>query len=305
MDIVAGLRTFLRVAQTGSFSAAARDLQLSQPAVSRQVSALERHFNARLLHRTTSGLALTAEGERMVPMALGILEAVEELGDSVGPRAGALVAGKVKLSVPAPLGLYLSERVGGLLAEHPKLSIALSFGEQASDLIEKGLDLEVRLGPVADSGLVCRRIGWTTAYLVAAPAYLARRAAPRVPADVAGHECICYSRGGASRAWLFSTGAEDVPVKIAPRLFADNALAVHRAALAGAGLAVLSHLIAAPDIAAGRLVQVMADHPPARLPINVVYPSRRNIPLRVRTVLDFLAQAVADDPSMRDAPGPR
>ncbi|MGO7205362.1 LysR family transcriptional regulator, partial [Rhizobium ruizarguesonis] len=132
MDIVSALRTFRRVVETGSFSAAAHDLDVTQPAVSRQVAALEGHFNTRLLHRTTSGLSLTAEGERMLPMALRILEAVEELGDAAGSD-GAMASGKVRLSVPAPLGLCLSERLGDLLAAHPKLSVELIFREQGSD----------------------------------------------------------------------------------------------------------------------------------------------------------------------------
>jgi DNA-binding transcriptional LysR family regulator len=300
MDIVSALRTFLRVVETGSFSAAAADLQVTQPAVSRQVSALENHFNARLLHRTTSGLSLTAEGERMQPIALRILEAVDELGDSVGSD-GTMASGRVKISVPAPLSLHLSDRLGDLLAAHPQLFVELVVREAASDMIEEGLDLEVRLGPVADSHLICRRIGWTTAFLVAAPSYLDGRAAPRVPADIGGHDCICYSRAGDGRTWSFSNGADDVRVRIVPRLVANNAVAIHRAALAGLGLAVLSHIIAVPDIAAGRLVNLMPDFPPTRLPINVVYPSRRNIPLRVRTVLDFLLDVVRADPSMSPA----
>ncbi len=297
MDIVSALQAFLRVVETRSFSAAASDLGVTQPAVSRQVAALESHFNTRLLHRTTSGLSLTAEGERMMPMALHILESVEELGDAVGSD-GTTASGKVRLSAPAPMGLYLSDRMGDLLSTHPKLSVELILREEPSDLIEEGIDLEIRLGDVADSSLICRRIGWTTAFLVASPAYLERYPAPRKPHDVSTHECICYSRAGNGRTWSFSSGSDEVAVRIAPRLLSNSAVAVHRAALSGAGLAILSHIIAVPDIAAGRLVHVMKDFPPTRLPIYLVYPSRRNIPLRVRTVLDFLTTATQQDPSM-------
>ncbi|MBB3914310.1 LysR family transcriptional regulator [Rhizobium fabae] len=297
MDIVSALRTFLRVVETGSFSAAAHDLDVTQPAVSRQVAALEGHFNTRLLHRTTSGLSLTAEGERMMPMALRILEAVEELGDAAG-SGGTVASGKVRISVPAPLGLFLSERLGDLLAAHPKLSVELMFREQSSGMIEERLDLEVRLGSVADSSLVCRRIGWTTAFLVASPAYLARKAPPRQPRDIKDHECLCYNRAGEANAWSFSNGSEDISVRISPRLTACSAVAIHRAALAGAGLAVLSHIIAVPDIIAGRLIPVMEGFQPSRLPITVVYLSRRNMALRVKIVLDFLTDTIGQDPSM-------
>jgi DNA-binding transcriptional LysR family regulator len=298
MDLVSTLRTFLRVAETGSFSAAAGDLRLTQPAVSRQVSALEERYKVRLLHRTTSGLSLTAEGERMIANARRVLEAVEEMGDAVG-HLGGTPSGMVRLSLPAPLGLAVSAALGGLLAAHPGLAVELRLSEEASDMVEEGLDLEVRLGPVADSSLICRRIGWTTAYLVAAPAYLQRHPAPRRPADLSAHDCICYSRAGHGRDWSFSDGANDVSLPITPRLVANSAVAVHRAALAGLGLAVLSHILVEADLAEGRLVQLMPEFPPARLPIHVVYPSRRNLPLRVRTVLDFLTEFVRQDPAMR------
>jgi len=297
MDTVSALRAFLRVAETRSFSAAAIDLDLTQPAVSRQVSALEAHLNIRLLHRTTSALALTAEGEQMIPMALRVIEAVEALGD-VNGSGGAAASGKVRLSLPAPLGLYVSDRLGTLLESHPALSIDLIFREEPSDLVAEAIDLEVRLGPVGDASLICRRIGWTTAFLVAAPGYLRGRRAPQVPQDIADHCCIGYNRAGDGRSWSFSNGADDEVLRISPRMIANNAIAVHRATLAGGGLAVLSHILAGPDIAAGRLVRVMPDFPPTRLPINVVYPSRRNLPLRVTTVLDFLVQAVREDAQM-------
>ena len=297
MDIVSALKTFLRVAETGSFSAAAIDLGLTQPAVSRQVSALEAHLNVRLIHRTTSALALTVEGERTIPMALKVVEAVDALGEGSGAEAGA-VLGKVKLSLPAPLGLYMSDRLPGFLQRHPGLSVELIFSEEASDLVGDGIDLEVRLGDVSENGLVCRRIGWTTAFLVAAPCYLRDRTAPETPGAINDHDCICYGRAGDSRTWFFSNGAEDVRLRIVPRLIANNAVSVHRAALAGGGLAILSHILAGPDIESGRLVNVMPEFPPTRLPINVVYLSRRNMPLRVRVALDFLVDAVREDPLM-------
>lgn len=297
MDIVSALRTFLRVAETGSFSAAAADLRLTQPAVSRQVSALEAHLNARLLHRTTSAVALTAEGERTIPMALKVIEAVDALGESHG-APGAAVSGKVRLSLPAPLGLYVSERLPRLLGDYPGLSLELISREEPSDLVEDGIDIEVRLGQVVGNNLVCRRIGWTTAFLVASPAYLESRIAPETPDDIEAHDCICYSRAGDGRTWSFSNGADEAWVRTSPRFIANDSVTAHRAALAGGGLAVLSHILAGPDIANGRLKRLMPDFPPTRLPINVVYLSRRNMPSRVRTVLDFLVKAVRDDPLM-------
>lgn len=296
MDIVGALRTFLRVAETGSFSAAAHDLKLTQPAVSRQISVLETHLGVRLFHRSTTALALTSEGERTIPLAQRVVEAVETLDELADPAG--TVSGKVRLSLPAPLGLFMSERLGALLDLHPGLEVELLFCEEPSDLVGEGIDVEVRLGSVNDAGLIGRRIGWTTAFLVAAPAYLEKRRAPGTPGDLKQHDCICYRRGGDSHAWLFSNGADEVIVRTVPRLIVGNAIAVHRAALAGSGVAILSHILALPDIESGRLVNLMPDFPPARLPINLVYPSRRNLPLRVRTVIDCLVAAVREDSLM-------
>lgn len=300
MDVIVALRSFLRVAETGSFSAAASDLKLTQPAVSRQIAALEEHYAIRLFHRTTSGLSLTADGERTLPLASKVLESVEALSDTVG-GAGSAVRGRVRLSVPTPLGLYLSERLGGFLGRHPTLDLELMLRDRPSDLVEDGIDLEVRLGPAADSSLICRRIGWTTAYLVGSPAFLRDRPGPARPSELQDYDCVCYDRGGSSDKWTFSDGSSHHVVQIKPRLISDNAVAVHRAALAGAGLAVLSHILARPDIGAGRLIPVMPDYPPARMPIYAVYASRRNIPSRVRAVLEFLIDAVAEDEAMRAA----
>lgn len=297
MDIVAALRTFMRVAETGSFSAAALDLDLTQPAVSRQVSALESQLNARLLHRTTSGLALTLEGERMLPLAVKVLEAVDELGDTVSGDA-ASPSGRVRLSAPVPLGLYLSDRLGDFLSANPRLAVELILREAASDLVEEGIDLEVRLGPVSDSTLMCRRIGWTTAFLVASSSYLSKRRPPSTLEELKEHDCICYARGGKSRDWTFTNGSQEETVRVTPRLTSNNVIAAHRAAVAGAGVAILSHIVAQPEIDAGRLVRLMPNHPPSRLPINVVYPSRKNVPSRVKAVLDFLVEAVHADPLM-------
>lgn len=299
MDVVSALRTFLRVAETGSFSAAALDLGLTQPAVSRQVSSLEEHYSTRLFHRSTNALSLTVEGEQMISMAQKVIDAVEALGETAS--ADGMVSGKVRISLPAALGLYISDRLPAFLNDCPGLSVDVLFCEQSSDLVGEGIDLEVRLGEVSDSSLICRRIGWTTAFLVAAPSYIRRRGMPSHLVEIRDHDCICYNRGGEGRSWRFLNGADIERVKVTPGMIFNNTGAVHRAALAGGGLAVLSHILAGDDITAGRLVKVMPGFPPVRLPITIVYASRRNLPLRVRAVLDFLVDAVGEDVLMGTA----
>jgi DNA-binding transcriptional LysR family regulator len=183
-----------------------------------------------------------------------------------------------------------------LLDKYEHLSIDLVLRDDVSDLVEEGLDLEVRLGQVADSALISRRIGSTTAFLVAAPQYLQGRTLPAHPLDLQEHDCIVYHRWGQDEVWWFSSTEGNVSVSVRGRFRANNATAVYRAVLDGRGIAQVSHLLALEDIQKGRLQALMPEFPPRRFPLSVVYPSRRNLPLRTRAVIEFLIEVVRADP---------
>jgi DNA-binding transcriptional LysR family regulator len=299
VDLIAALRTFLRVAEVGSFSAVAEERGVTQPAISRQVSALEEHFGARLVQRSTHAVTLTEEGRDLVPAAQQLVDSADALQQQTGRRRSKAV-GRVRLSVPVPLGLYFSSKLGALLDKHDELSIDLILHDRLRDLIEEGIDLQVCVGQVSDSALISRRIGATTAYLVAAPNYLNGRAAPEQPADLQRHDCIVYHRWGRDDVWWFASPEGAVSVSVRGRFRANNSDAVRRAALSGHGIALLSHLLVTDDISAGRLRVLMPAFPPARFPLTVVYPSRRNLPPRVRAVIEFLSEIVQADPATRD-----
>jgi DNA-binding transcriptional LysR family regulator len=177
VDLIAALRSFLRVAETGSFSAVAAELRVTQPAISRQVTALEQQLGVRLVHRSTHAVTLTDEGRELIGPAQQVLDAAEALQQSSSHRRRNPV-GRVRLSVPAPLGLYLSTHIGRLLDRYEHLSIDLVLRDGISDLVEEGLDLEIRLGTIEDSALISRHIGSTTAFLVASPQYLQGKSLP-------------------------------------------------------------------------------------------------------------------------------
>jgi len=297
MDLIAVLRTFLRVADTGSFSAVAEELGVTQPAISRQVSGLEQQLGARLVHRSTHAVTLTEEGRDLIRSAQQLIDSAEALQQSVGRRRSKPV-GRVRLSVPVVLGLYLGSHIGKLLDRCEHLSIDLVLRDGVSDLIEEGIDLEVRLGPVADSALIARRIGSTTAFLVAAPQYLQGRSLPAHPRDLQEHECIVHHRWGQDDVWWFSSAEGDISVSVRGRFRANNAGAVYRAVLNGRGIALVSHLLVLEDIQKGRLQALMPEFPPRSFPLSVVYPSRRNLPLRTRAVIEFLTEVVRADPAM-------
>jgi DNA-binding transcriptional LysR family regulator len=299
VDLIAALRTFLRVADIGSFSAVAEERGVTQPAISRQVSALEEYFGTRLVQRSTHAVTLTDEGRDLVPAAQQLVDAADALQQQTARRRSKAV-GRVRLSVPVPLGLYFSSKLGALLDKHEELSIDLILHDRLRDLIEEGIDLQVCVGQVGDSALISRRIGTTTAFLVAAPEYLSGRAAPEQPADLQGHDCLIYHRWGRDDVWSFVLPEKIVSVSVRGRFRANNSEAVRRAALNGHGIALLSHLLVADDISAGRLRVLMPAFPPARFPLTMVYPSRRNLPPRVRTVIEYLSEVVQADPAMKN-----
>ena len=299
MDLIAALRTFLRVAEVGSFSAVAGERGVTQPAVSRQVSALEEHFGTRLVQRSTHAITLTDEGRELVPAAQQLVDSADAMQQQTGRRRTKPV-GLVRLSVPLPLGLYFSGKLDSLLKKHDELSIDLILHDRLRDLIEEGIDLQVCVGEVSDSALISRRIGTTTAFLVASPDYLKGRAVPKEPADLQQHDCIVYHRWGRDDVWWFAGPEGAVSASVRGRFRANNSEAVRRAALNGQGIALLSHLLVADDIGAGRLRVLMPAFPPARFPLTVVYPSRRNLPPRVRAVIKFLSEIVQADPATRD-----
>ena len=297
MDLIAAFRTFLRVAEIGSFSAVAEARGVTQPAVSRQVSALEEHFGTRLVQRSTHAVTLTCEGRDLLPAAQQLVDSVDALRESMGRRRGKPV-GLVRLGVPVALGLYLSSRLGGLLNKHEELSIDLVLRDDIGDMIEEGLDLQVIVGAASDSALISRRVGATTALLVASPQYLKGRPLPEQPSDLRDHDCIVYRRWGRDDVWWFSSGEGNVSVLVHGRFRANNAEAVHRATLDGRGITLLSHLLVADDVRDGRLRSLMPTFRPLRFPLTVIYPSRRNLPPRVRTVIEFLTELIHADPEM-------
>jgi DNA-binding transcriptional LysR family regulator len=311
LDLVAALKSFVRVAQTGSFSAVANERGVTQPSVSRQVSALEEHLGTRLVQRSTQAVTLTDEGREFLAPAQRLIDDADALRLAVGARRGKPV-GRVRVALPVPLGMHLSSHLGPLLGEHEELSVDLVLRDGTSNLIEDGLDIEIRLGPLDDSTMIARIIGQTKAYLVAAPSYLEKHPSLLHPRDLERHDCIVYQRWGRDDAWWFadsqaeSEDAEpEVAITVRGRVHANNASAVHRAVLAGQGIALMSHLLVKDDIEAGRLRLLLPQFPSRRFPLYALYPSRRDLPPRVRVVIDYIADLLDKDPDTTLKAAPR
>lgn len=303
MDLISHLQCFLRVAEIGSFSAVAAERGVTQPAISRQVSALEHYLGTRLVQRSTRAVTLTEEGRKLVVSARELVDAVDGLRQTAGNWLRR-PAGLVRLAVPVSLGLYVSSRISSLLNQYKELSVELIMRDRVGNLIEEGLDLEIRLGEIEDGSLICRRIGSTSAMIVASPAYLEGRAVPQHPRDLEQHDCIVHRRQRNDDTWWFAASADagrqdELAVTVRGRFTADNAAAIYRAALAGQGIACLSHLLVTDDIANGRLCQLLPELTCRRQPLYITYASRRSLPHRTRAVIDFLVKLLQEDPQMK------
>lgn len=304
MDLLLHMRTFVRVAELGGFSAAARALGASQPAVSRQVADLEARLGARLLHRSASGVALTEEGAAFLEAAREALAAADGAMAGLGARRGE-VAGRVRLGCSVAFGrLHVVPRLAALLSRHPGLSVDLRLADAAADLVQDGLDATIRIGVVTDPDLVVRRIGLTRRIVVASPDYIARAGRPDAPGDLVRHECLLFSGLATGTAWPFEGPDGSFSVPVAGRFRANSSEAMREAVLAGLGIYLAPLWLFAAELRAGRVVTLLDRWTPTALPIQAVFPSRRQVPARVRAVVDHLAAEFRLDPALSDHEAP-
>jgi len=297
-DFVALCRTFVRVAEAGSFTAAALDRGAAQPTVSRRIARLEEHLGTLLIRRTTRAHTLTDDGRRFLDAARTVLDAVAAAEAAVGRRAAA-PSGTVRLACPVVLGrLHVLPRLPLFLARHPGVAVDLLMSDGFADLVEQGIDLAIRVGEIDDPGLIARRIGTTRRVAVAAPGYLAARGEPADPRDLAGHDCVVYSRLATGDVWEFTGPDGPIRVPIRGRIRVDNSEGVREAVLAGLGIGLMPqwHFPGGPEAAGLRVV--LRAFTPAALPTHAVYATRRFVPAKVRVLLDFLAEAFAGEATL-------
>ena len=302
MDLYAAMRAFIRVAEVHSFSGVARELKVAQSTVSKQIFALEEHLGARLVNRTTRTLSLTEEGRQFYERSREILEALAEAETTIA--AGRVSpSGLVRIGCPATFGrLLIAPRLARLLTRFPELRIELVMNDAFDDLIENGLDLAVRIGVLADETLIARRVGNTVRAVFGSPSYFAERGRPNTPHDLRDHNCIVYTHlRGAHRGneWRFiGPGARRLSIRVRGNFLANNAEAIREAVLSGIGVAVAPIWMFHNEMAAGLVTTVLRDFELERLPMHLVYPSRRLISAKVRALSDFLADEFQTEPAL-------
>lgn len=298
MDRIDCLRTFVRALEGGSFSAAARELRIGQPAVSKRIGLLEAEFGTQLFSRTTRRFRPTPEALRIYEMARRILQTYDETR-AAAQQAAPRPSGTLRVSVPSSFGRhYLIPIVAAYQAEYPGVRVDLRFSEAFVNMVEEGVELALRIGHLEASTLVARRLGTVQRYLVATPAYLQRRGTPRVPEDLRRHACIVYSRQAPTGEWAFESEDGRHVVNVGTLLSVDDADAMAEAVNRDLGIAILPEWQALGGVADRSLVEVLPDYTVPALPLHAVWPETQWMSLRARSFLDLLVTRAAEIASL-------
>jgi DNA-binding transcriptional LysR family regulator len=292
MDLFYSMRMYVAVVDGGSFAAAADKLDISRAMVSKQIQKLEEHLGTRLMNRTTRRLSLTETGRAFYDRSVQIMHDVEE-AEQVAGHMTRTPQGVLRVTIPLSYGQHrLAAIIGAYTQAYPQVQLDIALSDRKVDLIEDGFDLAVRIGALPQSDLIARKIGGVRSIVCASPGYVARHGAPQTPEQLRGHACLGYTLTGSGADWRFETPDGPLVVPIAGPIRADNGDIIRLAALSGAGILFQPHFIVGDDLAAGRLVQLLPEWQSAELGVYAVYPSRKHLSAKVRTFVDFLANAL-------------
>lgn len=298
MDRLHLMSVFVAVAESESFSAAARRLGMSAPAVTRAVSALEQRLGVRLLTRTTRFVRATEAGLRYLEDARRILAEVDEADEAAG-GVNATPRGRLAITAPVLFGrMYVAPVVVDYLRRYPDVTVSALFLDRVVHLVEEGLDAGIRIGHLPDSSLQAIRVGQVRSVLCASPAYLKERGLPHAPEDLREHVLIAASGLSPTSEWKFVRDGEAFSLKISPRLTVTTNDAAIEAALRGFGIARLLSYQIAPQLAAGELQIVLGDYEAPPLPIHVIHREGRHSAAKVRSFVDMVVERLRADGSL-------
>ena len=299
LDRLAAMEAFVLVVDAGSFSAAARRLNVGQPAVSKSVAQLEDRLGVKLLVRTTRGLTPTEAGRNFYERARRSIEEADE-AELAARGAGAGLTGKLRICAAVTFArLHVIPRLSEFLARHPDLEMEVVLDDRNIDLVQEGIDVALRMGKLADSALTARRIATGLHAVLGAPAYFARAGEPKAPGDLISHEAVIYLQPGGGAVWTFRRDADEVAVTVQGRLHVSAAEGVRAAVLAGAGIAIASEWMFAPELADGTVKAVLKDWELPAMDLWAVFPAGRTATTKARTFIGFVEE-VMQRPSCAD-----
>jgi DNA-binding transcriptional LysR family regulator len=294
MDRLTSLTAFVRVVDSGGFSAAGRRLNMSTTMVSNHIQALEERLGARLLHRTTRKVSLTEVGKAYYDRCTQILADLEQADDV----AGALQStprGTLRIYTATHIVPFLSPVVAGFLSSYPDVKVDLTMGERAIDLIDEGFDIAVRLTPPPDSSLIVRSLATWRHVLCCSHDYLEKHGRPQQLSELSGHNCVRHALYPYADEWHF-TDRKGAPasVRISGNLITNSGETLRMAAIHGVGICLAAGFLVHDDLESGRLVRLLSEYRPVESSMNAVYPHRHHLSVKVRTFIDRLAQHSAE-----------
>lgn len=287
MDKLMAMQVFVATVDSGSQSAAAEKLGMSRPVVSRYLVELEDWSGARLLHRTTRKLSLTAAGTDVYARSRELLELSQQMRQAVG-EAGDTPRGRLRITASTTLGRsVLARLLAQFAAQYPAVSIDILLSDQLVDLVEQRIDLAVRITNSPGANMVARKLATCHVLLCAAPVYIGQHGAPQHPAQLRDHNCLTHATYG-KNTWTFSKDGEQHEITVSGNISANDASAIEQTAICGAGLAMLPAYMALPLIAKGELVALLPGYEAMSMTIYAIYATRRNMPLALARLVDFL-----------------
>ena len=291
LDRFVSMAVFIHAADKRSFTAAAEAFDMSATMVGKHVRSLEDRVGARLLNRTTRQQSLTEVG-RIYYQHCKQLLADAEAADTCANELLTAPRGLLKIHAPVSFGSQrLAPALAHYLARHPEVSIDLALSDRVADLVEEGYEAAIRIGTLADSGLIARSLKPYTMWLCAAPSYLSAAGTPQTAQDLAQHNCLGFTYWQKKNSWRFSQAGQTQTVQVQGRFTVNNGQALRMVALEGLGIIMQPELLLAEDVAAGRLVRILADHELPSRPMPVVYLADRRPAPKLRSFIDFMVES--------------
>ncbi|HTV37699.1 MAG TPA: LysR family transcriptional regulator [Xanthobacteraceae bacterium] len=293
MDRLAAMEAFVRVVEAGSFSGAAKQLHLGQPAVSKTIAQLEDRLGVRLLLRSTHGLTPTEAGRNFYERAKRTIEEAEE-AETAARGAAVILSGRLRVCAPVAFArLQVVPCLASFLAEHPAIDIDMVLEDRNIDLIEAGIDVALRLGGQAASTLTARKIAESPAVVVAAPGYLDAMGTPEVPTDLQAHQAIIYDQRQGGETWTFRNGVSEVRVNVTGRFRVSAAEGVRAAVLAGLGISIGgSEWMFTPELKSGAVQRLLTDWCLPVVELWAVFPTGRQPSAKARAFVNFITRQI-------------
>ncbi|MGZ9711579.1 LysR family transcriptional regulator [Glaciimonas sp. GNP009] len=296
MNLFESMKVFVKVADCGSLSAAARALDISNPSVTRHIADLEAYLHARLLNRTTRRISLTDTGTAYLERSRQLLFDLDE-AETEASNSAANPSGILRINVPVSFSVNHLGRVLPLYAErYPNVVLDVSLSDRIVDQVDEGYDLAIRIGKLQGQSLVVRKIAPARVLLCAGPGYLAKNGTPQHPIDLENHVCLNYAYSTPRDEWRFLRDGKTIAVHVKGGLNTNNGDLLREAAIAGMGIIRQPSFIVGDDVRAGRLVMLLPEYHSETLSIYAAYPSRRHLSAKVRTFVDFLGEQFGDTP---------